>query len=50
MMIHAEEKHTEEILSGNYPRIIIVSPSVTYGVNIDREYDAIFGYYENNTI
>jgi hypothetical protein len=39
-----------DIRKGNFKRIIIVSPAVTYGVNIDVEYDYIFGFYENNSI
>jgi len=50
LVIHSDEKNKDKIKDKNYPRIIIVSPSVTYGVNIDLEYDFIFGYYENKTI
>ncbi len=40
----------DKIRKGIFERIIIVSPAVTYGVNIDKEYDVVFGYYENNSI
>ena len=39
-----------DIKTGNFKRVIIVSPAVTYGINIDHEYDAIFCYYANCSI
>ena len=51
ILITKDEKHQEDIKEGNFKRIIIVSPSITYGVNINGdEYDYIFCHYENRTI